>query len=57
MTPQQIRALRESRGWSQQQLADRLGISQPAVSMMEAGERPVTRRTERQLEALRDPES
>jgi len=33
-----IRRERESRGWSQQDLADRVGISQPAIRKIEAGQ-------------------
>jgi transcriptional regulator with XRE-family HTH domain len=33
-----IRQERENRGWSQQDLADRVGISQPAIKKIEAGQ-------------------
>lgn len=32
-----IRALRTERGWSQDQLAKKLSVSQPAISNMESG--------------------
>ena len=35
---ERIRAEREARGWSQVQLANRVGISQPAIKKIEAGE-------------------
>lgn len=34
---QDLVALRERRGWSQSQLARRLGVSQPAIAKMESG--------------------
>lgn len=37
MTPEQIKSLRESREWSQQQLADQLGVDQGTVSRIERG--------------------
>jgi len=36
-----LRELRVERGWSQQQLADALGVPQPIVSNIETGERRV----------------
>lgn len=35
---ERIRAARESRGWSQADLARRVGVSQPAIKKIEAGE-------------------
>lgn len=32
-----VRAMREERGWSQRDLASRVGMSQPAVARFEAG--------------------
>src|SRR4029077_17190 len=37
--PEQLKRAREERGWSQQQAADRLGVSQAYVSMLEKGQR------------------
>ncbi len=50
--PQQtLRQLREERGWTQEQLARRLGVAQGAVSKWERGQRlPSPRR----LQALTD---
>jgi transcriptional regulator with XRE-family HTH domain len=39
MTGQQLRSGRESRGWGQEQAANRLGVSQPYLSLLEKGER------------------
>ena len=38
LTPTQIRQLRQDRGWSQQALADRLGVNRTTVVRWEAGE-------------------
>ena len=38
LTPTQIRQLRQERGWSQQALADRLGVNRTTVVRWEAGE-------------------
>jgi len=38
LTPTQIRKLRQERGWSQQALADRLGVNRTTVVRWEAGE-------------------
>lgn len=35
-----LRAERERRGWSQQQLADRVGVTQQAIYLLERGKRP-----------------
>lgn len=55
MTAEQVRALREHLGLTQAQLAGRLGITQSAVSQIESGAVSVSRRTEKQLRALRKP--
>jgi len=44
MSPDIIKTFRESRGWSQSELAQQLGVNQATVSRMENGEtmpRPV----------------
>jgi transcriptional regulator with XRE-family HTH domain len=38
----QLRAERMKRGWSQKDVARRLGVSQPYIGMLEQGKRPVT---------------
>ena len=38
LTPTQIRKLRQERGWSQQALADKLGVNRTTVVRWEAGE-------------------
>jgi DNA-binding XRE family transcriptional regulator len=42
---EELVALREARGWSQDQLARVLGVSQPAVAKMESGSENPTVRT------------
>jgi transcriptional regulator with XRE-family HTH domain len=37
-----LRAARQSRGWTQTRAAARLGVSQPYLAMLEAGQRPLT---------------
>jgi len=38
----QLKELRLSRGWRQSEVADRVGLSRPAVSNIEAGKRALT---------------
>ena len=38
----QLRTARQSRGWTQARAAARLGVSQPYLAMLEAGQRPLT---------------
>ena len=40
MSPEAIKKFRESRKWSQQKLADELGIDQATVSRIERGSEP-----------------
>jgi transcriptional regulator with XRE-family HTH domain len=47
-----LRAERTKRGWSQKQVARRLGVSQPYVGMLEHGKRPVTPALARKLTSL-----
>jgi len=42
VTPEDIRAWRDARGLSQQDLAEALGVRQATVSRWETGERPAT---------------
>ncbi len=49
LTATQVRTARESKGWSQRQLAGWLGISQKLVSMIERGERTITPKQEAKL--------
>ncbi|HHY95901.1 MAG TPA: helix-turn-helix transcriptional regulator, partial [Firmicutes bacterium] len=39
MFAKRLRELREKHGWSQQQLADRIGTARVTITMYEAGER------------------
>ena len=55
MTPEAIKSFRESRTWSQQRLAEELGIDQATVSRIERGAAqpsgPVARLLERMMNA------
>ncbi|MFQ5724131.1 MAG: helix-turn-helix domain-containing protein [Terriglobia bacterium] len=42
MNGDQLKRIREQRGWTQQEAARRLGVSQPYLSLLERGQRPVT---------------
>ncbi len=47
MKAQQLKSVREQRGWTQQQAAARLGMSQPYLSLLESGKRSVVPRLAR----------
>jgi len=38
--PHKIKSLRVARGWSQQQLADKVGVPRTNISQLEQGRRP-----------------
>jgi len=46
MTPADLKKLRQDLGLTQSAMAEILGTTQSAISMMEAGERPITPRAE-----------
>jgi transcriptional regulator with XRE-family HTH domain len=52
MTGADVRAGRERRGWQQDELAERLGVSQGYVSLLESGQRPVSKRLTAKLVSL-----
>jgi transcriptional regulator with XRE-family HTH domain len=52
MTGAQVRVARERRGWQQEELAARLGVSQGYVSLIESGRRPVAKRLATKLVSL-----
>ena len=52
LTPTKIRQLRQERGWSQQALADRLGVNRTTVVRWEAGEVKAISALERLLEEV-----
>ena len=52
MTGAEVRAARERRGWQQTELAERLGVSQGYVSLLESGRRPVSTRLAAKLVSL-----
>jgi len=45
MQPEDMKAARKSLGWTQQQLADALGMSRKAIVEMEGGKAPIEKRT------------
>lgn len=45
MNETEFKAARQELGWSQQRLADELGLSLSAVQRMESGSRPIEKRT------------
>src|SRR5271170_5792307 len=49
MKAEELKAERVRRGWSQEDVARRLGVSQPYVGMLEQGKRPVTPALARKL--------
>ena len=54
MTGEELRQAREGRGWTQQQAAKRLGVTQAYLSMMERGRRALPARLARQAARLLD---
>lgn len=46
MTPQQFRERRQELGYTQEQLAQELGVTVRAVAKWEAGNAPIDRRTQ-----------
>jgi transcriptional regulator with XRE-family HTH domain len=52
MTPKQLKAWRVRNGWTQDQLADHLGVKAPTVSRWERDVHPISDRTERQVTDL-----
>ena len=52
MTGAEVRAARERRGWQQDELAERLGVSQGYVSLLESGRRSVPKRLAAKLVSL-----
>ena len=47
MNPTDLRSVRQQRGWSEQEAARRLGVSQSYLSMLEGGKRRLTSRVAR----------
>ena len=39
-----LKTARQNRGWTQQETAQKLGVSQPYLSLLERGDRPLTKR-------------
>lgn len=55
MAPEQLRAVRAEKGWTQRQLADRLGVSIVTVRAWERGRRRMPRMAERYLALILTP--
>jgi len=49
-----LRDLRRKKGWTQEQTAKKLGLSQPYLSLLEQGRRPLTKRVLRKLQRHAD---
>lgn len=54
MTSEEFRAIRQSLGLTQTELADRLGMTQPMVSRIERGEREPTNQQGAAITLLRE---
>jgi len=56
-TPAKLRAARRALGWTQPYLAEELGLTRDAVAKMEAGVRPIERRTDLAIRYLLEREA
>ena len=54
MQPEQLKAVRESRGWSQEQMAAEVGVSRVLLGLMERGQAPIETRTEHLVNRMRE---
>lgn len=54
MTPADLKSLRAALGWSQQRLADELGVARNTVARWEMGLNKIPPLAERLLQMLRD---
>lgn len=52
MTGNELRRARRERGWTEVKAAARLGVSQPYLSLLESGRRPLTARMQRKARAV-----
>ncbi|MDH4201091.1 MAG: helix-turn-helix domain-containing protein [Spirochaetia bacterium] len=52
MTYNQLKQLRQAKGWSQQRLAFELGLSVVLVQKIEQGKRPITEKTRQRIKNL-----
>lgn len=53
MTPTELKKLRAALGWSQQRLADELGVARNTVNRWEMGERHISAMVQKLLGTLR----
>jgi transcriptional regulator with XRE-family HTH domain len=54
MHPEQLRVIREHRGWSQDYMASEIGVSRVLLGQMERGQAPIEPRTEHLVNRLRE---
>jgi len=52
MNPMQLKQIRAALGWSQQRLADEMGVARNTVNRWEMGERRITAMAEKLLKTL-----
>lgn len=52
MTPAQLKSLRAALGWSQQRLADEMGVARNTVNRWEMGKRNIPKMAERLLQMI-----
>lgn len=53
MTPAELKSIRAALGWSQQRLAEELGVQRNTVNRWEMGTRKISRMAEKMLAFLR----
>jgi DNA-binding XRE family transcriptional regulator len=46
MQPDELKALRKDAGWTQDEMAEAIGVSRVLIGQMERGQAPIERRTE-----------
>ena len=54
MQPDQLKAVRERMGWSQDKMASEVGVSRVLLGLMERGQAPIASRTEHLVNRMRE---